>query len=49
MTAKSRIAAIRLAERIEKNKPYAEKIGVSVEMKRKAEKEAEKEAVRVEK
>ena len=34
LIAKSRIAAIRLAEKIEKNKAYAEKVGVSVEMKK---------------
>lgn len=30
---KKRIAAIRLADKIEKNKDYAEKIGVSVNLK----------------
>lgn len=33
MTAKVRVATIRLAEKIEKNKEYARKVGVSVEIK----------------
>ena len=39
LIVKSRIAAIRLAEKIEKNKAYAEKVGVSVEMKKQRKKE----------
>ncbi len=33
MTAKNRIVAIRLADRIQRNRAYAEKVGISVEMK----------------
>lgn len=32
-TAKYRIAAIHLAKKIDKNKDYAKRIGVSIEMK----------------
>lgn len=43
MIVKNRIAMIRLADRLEKNKAYAQKVGMSVELRNKTQDIKEKE------
>lgn len=42
MTTKQRIKMLRLAEKLQRNKAYAEKVGVSVEMKQTKKEKVEK-------